>query len=161
MCKIALFLFFFFSWTGLAMEYSLKLPVASTARVEESNGILTIDVTFKPAYFITNAQFRRQVDYRRATRICREALRRYFNIDKGSIAYAGLQSVGTPIYSNESACYTFSVPKKEVRIIIKSTIETTANVSPSRVPEAGDSSSGKDNSKTDDVPAKENNTIQE
>ncbi|MBR4221001.1 MAG: hypothetical protein IKR81_07600, partial [Victivallales bacterium] len=98
------------------MEYALQLPVPSTVKVEEANGILNIDATFKPTRAF-DAQLNREVDEQYAEDICTEALRRYFEVGEGSITYSGLQSVGEPAYSKDAARYIFTVPKGAVKVV--------------------------------------------
>lgn len=123
MGKVTVCLFLVFSWVCLSVEYALKRPVPSTAKVEENNGIITIDATFKPTRAF-NAQLNRKVDRKHAERICREALRRYFEVGQGSVTYSGLQSVGAPDYSKETAHYVFTVPQNTV----KANPKTTGNI---------------------------------
>ena len=124
MSRIIAFYLLVCSWTCLAVEYAMKLPVPSTAKVEEANGIITIYTTFKPSRAF-NAQFNRKVDLKHAERICREALRRFFEVGQGSITYSGMQSVGVPVYSNGLAQYAFSVPKKGVKVIPRKSGDNT------------------------------------
>jgi hypothetical protein len=112
---IAVLFVCFLSLSVYCVEYTMKLPVPATAKVEEVNGKINIEAIFKPTRAF-NTQLNRKVDRQHAERICREAIRRYFDASRDGFTYSQLQVTRTPQYSDGKAVYAFSIPRNAVRL---------------------------------------------
>ena len=117
MKKYLMFLFLSGTLALSAAEYKFRLPVQSTASVEEQNGNFLIECRFAPTRALSKAT-NRKIDFRHAQKIVHNALRAHVSPKAGTISFSGLQNVKPPTYDGNKSCsYYFSIPKNGVRVI--------------------------------------------
>lgn len=117
MKKYLMFLFLSGTLALTAAEYKFRLPVQSTASVEEQNGNFLIECRFAPTRALSKAT-NRKIDFRHAQKIVHNALRAHVSPKAGTISFSGLQNVKPPTYDGNKSCsYYFSIPKNGVRVI--------------------------------------------
>lgn len=115
MKKYLMFLFLSGTLALTAAEYKFRLPVQSTASVEEQNGNFLIECRFAPTRALSKAT-NRKIDFRHAQKIVHNALRAHVSPKAGTISFSGLQNVKPPTYDGNKSCsYYFSIPKNGVR----------------------------------------------
>ena len=115
MKKYLMFLFLSGTLALSAAEYKFRLPVQSTASVEEQNGNFLIECRFAPTRALSKAT-NRKIDFRHAQKIVHNALRAHVSPKAGTISFSGLQNVKPPTYDGNKSCsYYFSIPKNGVR----------------------------------------------
>ena len=115
MKKYLMFLFLSGTLALTAAEYKFRLPVQSTASVEEQNGSFLIECRFAPTRALSKAT-NRKIDFRHAQKIVHNALRAHVSPKAGTISFSGLQNVKPPTYDGNKSCsYYFSIPKNGVR----------------------------------------------
>lgn len=117
MKKYLMFLFLSGTLALTAAEYKFRLPVQSTASVEEQNGNFLIECRFAPTRALSKAT-NRKIDFRHAQKIVHNALRAHVSPKAGTISFSGLKNVKPPTYDGNKSCsYYFSIPKNGVRVI--------------------------------------------
>ena len=115
MKKYLMFLFLSGTLALSAAEYKFRLPVQSTASVEEQNGNFLIECRFAPTRALSKAT-NRKIDFRHAQKIVHNALRAHVSPKAGTISFSGLKNVKPPTYDGNKSCsYYFSIPKNGVR----------------------------------------------
>lgn len=117
MKKYLMFLFLSGTLALTAAEYKFRLPVQSTASVEEQNGNFLIECRFAPTRALSKAT-NRKIDFRHAQKIVHNALRAHVSSKAGTISFSGLKNEKPPTYDGNKSCsYYFSIPKNGVRVI--------------------------------------------
>lgn len=130
MKKYLMFLFLSGTLALTAAEYKFRLPVQSTASVEEQNGNFLIECRFAPTRALSKAT-NRKIDFRHAQKIVHNALRAHVSPKAGTISFSGLKNVKPPTYDGNKSCsYYFSIPKNGVRVIAAVPAKAPAKTTP-------------------------------
>ena len=130
MKKYLMFLFLSGTLALSAAEYKFRLPVQSTASVEEQNGNFLIECRFAPTRALSTAT-NRKIDFRHAQKIVHNALRAHVSSKAGTISFSGLKNVKPPTYDGNKSCsYYFSIPKNGVRVIAAVPAKAPAKTAP-------------------------------
>lgn len=130
MKKYLMFLFLSGTLALSAAEYKFRLPVQSTASVEEQNGNFLIECRFAPTRALSKAT-NRKIDFRHAQKIVHNALRAHVSSKAGTISFSGLKNVKPPTYDGNKSCsYYFSIPKNGVRVIAAVPAKAPAKTAP-------------------------------
>jgi len=114
LCSLCVFCMFGCAHKKL-VQYKIDKPLPAFLTLCETSGMIQIKVVFRATDTFEKAMNRKK-DRNISTQLCNEALRRYFNIEKGQMEYSQMNQTQPAIYDKKNVEFNYQLPRDAVQI---------------------------------------------